>query len=127
MRKAGKEATRMTESIVKGLFEKKGERVALIDLRSIESRVCDWFVISHATSTRQVDSLAWSVEDVVRKETGRKPYHIEGTENCIWVLLDYGDVLVHIFQQPYRDFYDLESLWADGRLTFPEEQTEKKG
>ncbi|MFZ2287764.1 MAG: ribosome silencing factor [Bacteroidales bacterium] len=127
MRKAGKEATRMTESIVKGLFEKKGERVALIDLRNIESRVCDWFIISHAASSRQVDSLAWSVEDVVRKETGRKPYHIEGRGNCIWVLLDYGDVLVHIFQQPYRDFYNLESLWADGRVTFPEDQTEKKG
>ena len=127
MRKAGKEATRMTESIVKGLFEKKGEKVALIDLRNIESRVCDWFIISHAASTRQVDSLAWSVEDVVRKETGRKPYHIEGRENCIWVLLDYGDVLVHIFQEPYRDFYDLESLWADGSVTFPEDQTEKKG
>ncbi len=127
MRKAGKEATHMTESIVKGLFEKKGEKVALIDLRNIESRVCDWFVISHASSTRQVDSLAWSVEDVVRRETGIKPYHIEGRENCIWVLLDYGDVLVHIFQQPYRDFYDLESLWADGRITFPGDQTEKKG
>lgn len=127
MRKAGKEATLMTETIVKGLFEKKGEKVALIDLRNIESRVCDWFVISHASSTRQVDSLAWSVEDVVRRETGRKPYHIEGRENCMWVLLDYGDILVHIFQQPYRDFYDLESLWADGSVTFPVDQTEKKG
>lgn len=127
MRKAGKEATLMTETIVKGLFEKKGEKVALIDLRNIESRVCDWFVISHAASTRQVDSLAWSVEDVVRRETGRKPYHIEGRENCMWVLLDYGDILVHIFQQPYRDFYDLESLWADGSVTFPVDQTEKKG
>jgi ribosome-associated protein len=127
MRKAGKEATQMTESIVKGLFEKKGEKVALIDLRKIESRVCDYFVISHASSTKQVDSLAWSVEDVVRKETGRKPYHIEGRGNCIWVLLDYGDVLVHIFQQPYRDFYDLESLWADGRVTILEDKTEMKG
>lgn len=117
----------MTESIVKGLFEKKGEKVALIDLRKIESRVCDYFVISHASSTKQVDSLAWSVEDVVRKETGRKPYHIEGRGNCIWVLLDYGDVLVHIFQQPYRDFYDLESLWADGRVTILEDKTEMKG
>ena len=127
MRKTGKNATGVTESVVRGLFEKKGEKVALIDLRNIENRVCDWFVISHASSTKQVDSLAWSVEDVVRKETGRKPYHIEGRENCIWVLLDYGDILVHIFQQPYRDFYNLESLWADGSITFPEDITEKKG
>lgn len=117
----------MTDSIVRGLFEMKGEKVALIDLRKIENRMCDWFVISHANSTKQVDSLAWSVEDVVRKETGVKPYHVEGKENCIWVLLDYGDILVHIFQQPYREFYDLESLWADGRVTYLEDITEKKG
>ncbi len=127
MRKATVKATAMTDIIVRGLFEMKGEKVALIDLRNIESRMCDWFVISHAPSTRQVDSLAWSVEDVVRKETGVKPYHVEGKENCIWVLLDYGDILVHIFQQPYRDFYDLESLWADGRVTYLEDNAEKKG
>ena len=127
MRKATVKATAMTDIIARGLFEMKGEKVALIDLRNIESRMCDWFVISHAPSTRQVDSLAWSVEDVVRKETGVKPYHVEGKENCIWVLLDYGDILVHIFQQPYRDFYDLESLWADGRVTYLEDNAEKTG
>ncbi len=127
MRKGTVKAAGVTDSIVRGLFEKKGEKVALIDLRNIESRVCDWFVISHAPSTRQVDSLAWSVEDVVRRETGIKPFHVEGKENCMWVLLDYGDILVHIFQQPFRDFYDLESLWADGRITYPEDNTEKKG
>ncbi len=127
MRKGTREAAGVTDSIVRGLFEKKGEKVALIDLRNIESRMCDWFVISHASSTRQVDSLAWSVEDVVRRETGVKPFHIEGRENSIWVLLDYGDILVHIFQQPYRDFYDLESLWADGHITYLEDKIEKKG
>jgi ribosome-associated protein len=127
MRKTDKEATLVRNSVVKGLFEKKGEKVALIDLRKIESRVCDYFIISHATSSKQVDSLAWSVEDIVRRETGRKPYHIEGRENCIWVLLDYGDILVHIFQQPYREFYNLESLWADGTLTMLEDKLVKKG
>jgi ribosome-associated protein len=126
MRKTGKEATLLTSCIVKGLFEKKGERVALIDLRNIENRVCDYFVISHAASSKQVDSLAWSVEDTVRKETGRKPFHVEGRENCLWVLLDYGDILVHIFQQHYRDYYDLESLWADGRMTVLEDKPEMK-
>jgi len=127
MRKTDKEATLVRDSVVKGLFEKKGENVALIDLRKIENRVCDYFIISHATSSKQVDSLAWSVEDIVRRETGRKPYHIEGRENCIWVLLDYGDILVHIFQQPYREFYNLESLWADGTLTMLEDKLVKKG
>lgn len=127
MAKGKKEAAGVTDSIVRGLMEKKGEKVALIDLRNIENRICDWFVISHAASTRLVDSLVWSVEDVVRRETGVKPYRIEGRENSIWVLLDYGDILVHIFQKPYREFYDLESLWADGRITFLDDNMEKKG
>jgi ribosome-associated protein len=109
------------------LFEKKGQKVAMIDLRKLQNRVCDFFVISHAASSTQVDSLAWSVEDVVRKETGRKPYHVEGKENCMWVLLDYGDILVHIFQEAYRDFYDLEALWADGHITVLEDMPVKKG
>jgi len=62
-----------------------------------------------------------------RKETGRKPYHVEGKENCMWVLLDYGDILVHIFQEAYRDFYDLEALWADGHITVLEDMPVKKG
>jgi len=126
MGKTRKDATRVTERIVRGLFGKKGGKVALIDLRKIENRVCDWFVITHATTARQVDALAWSVEDEVRRETGIKPFHIEGRENCFWVLLDYGDILVHIFQQPYRDFYDLESLWADGHMTLLEDSSENK-
>ncbi len=127
MRKTKDDASLVTESIVKGLFEKKGQKVAMIDLRKLQNRVCDFFVISHAASSTQVDSLAWSVEDVVRKETGRKPYHVEGKENCMWVLLDYGDILVHIFQEAYRDFYDLEALWADGHITVLEDMPVKKG
>ncbi len=127
MRKTKDDASLVTESIVKGLFEKKGQKVAMIDLRKLQNRVCDYFVISHAASSTQVDSLAWSVEDVVRKETGRKPYHVEGKENCMWVLLDYGDILVHIFQEAYRDFYNLEALWADGHITVLEDMPVKKG
>jgi ribosome-associated protein len=127
MRKTKDDASLVTESIVKGLFEKKGQKVAMIDLRKLQNRVCDFFVISHAASSTQVDSLAWSVEDVVRKETGRKPYHVEGKENCMWVLLDYGDILVHIFQETYRDFYNLEALWADGHITVLEDMPVKKG
>jgi ribosome-associated protein len=126
MRKPKDETTLVTESIVKGLFEKKGKRVALIDLRNLDNRICDFFVISHASSSTQVDSLAWSVEDVVRRETGRKPSHIEGRENCLWVLIDYGDILVHVFQEPYREFYNLEALWADGHVTVLEDMPLKK-
>jgi ribosome-associated protein len=106
----------LIESAVKGIFEKKGEDVIKIDLRKLEIRIADYFIICHAPSKTQVDSISFSVEDIVRKETGEKPLHVEGHENCFWVLIDYGDVIVHIFQDEYRKFYSLESLWADANI-----------
>jgi len=103
----------LLKSVVKGIFEKQGQDVLKIDLRKIESRIADYFVICHASSKTQVDSISYSVEDTARKEAGEKPIHVEGKENCFWVLVDYGDVVVHIFQEEYRNFYSLESLWAD--------------
>ncbi len=103
-------------SIVKGIFEKKGNDVVKIDLRKLESRITDYFIICHASSTTQVDSICDSVEDNVRNDAGEKPAHIEGLDNCFWVLLDYGNVIVHIFLQEYRQFYNLESLWADATI-----------
>ena len=100
-------------NIINGIFEKKGQDVLKIDLRKLESRIADFFVICHGSSVNQVDALCDSVEDLVIKETGEKPVHVEGLENCFWVLLDYGNVVVHIFLEEYRHFYSLESLWAD--------------
>jgi ribosome-associated protein len=70
----------------------------------------------------QVDSICDSVEDTVRKEAGEKPLHIEGLENCFWVLLDYGNVVVHIFLEEHRHFYSLESLWADAKIEAMEDK-----
>ena len=106
----------LLESVVKGIFEKKGLDVLKIDLRKLENRITDFFIISHGSSVNQVDSLCDSVEDTVRKETGEKPLHVEGLDNCFWVLLDYGNVVVHIFLEEYRHFYSLESLWADAKM-----------
>jgi ribosome-associated protein len=103
----------LIENIKKGILEKKGERVLKLDFRSLENSVCDYFIICHGNSVTQVDSITESVELHVKKNTGEYPNHREGLENCIWVLLDYGDVVVHIFQEKYREFYNLESLWAD--------------
>jgi len=103
----------LLKSVVKGINEKKGFDVLKIDLRKFENRIADFFVICHGTSTTQVDSICDSVEDIVRKEAGEKPIHIEGLENCFWVLVDYGNVVVHIFLEKYRSFYSLETLWAD--------------
>ena len=117
MRKKSDGTEILIDSIVKGIFEKKGEDVLKIDLRKLENRITDYFIICQASSKTQVDSISYSVEDVVRKEAGEKPFHVEGLENCFWVLIDYGNVIVHIFQEEYRKFYSLESLWADANIT----------
>jgi ribosome-associated protein len=106
----------LLSSVAKGIFEKKGHDVLKIDLRKLESRIADYFVICHGSSTTQVDSICDSVEDTVRKMDGEKPLHVEGLDNCFWVLLDYGNVVVHIFLEEYRSFYSLESLWADATI-----------
>ena len=103
-------------AILKGIFEKKGQDVLKIDLRNLENRITDFFIICHGSSVNQVDSLSDSVEDTVKKEAGENPLHIEGLENCFWVLLDYGNVVIHIFLEEYRHFYSLESLWADAKM-----------
>jgi len=117
----------LLKSVFKGIFEKQGKDVVKIDLRNFENRITDYFIICHGNSVTQVDAITGSVEETVRKETGEKPAHIEGLENCFWVLLDYVDVVVHIFREEYRNFYSLESLWADAVIEKIEDiQTEKK-
>ena len=112
-------------SIVKGIFDKHGNNVLKIDLRKLENRIADYFIICHGNSTTQVDSICDSVEDTVRKAAGEKPVHVEGLDNCFWVLLDYGNVVVHIFLEEYRSFYNLESLWADAPVVVMEDKLRK--
>jgi len=116
MKKRSDEAEVLVKNIIKGIFEKKGHDVIKIDLRKLENRITDYFVICHGSSVTQVDSICDSVEDTVRKKPGEKPLHIEGRENSFWVLVDYGNVIVHIFLEEYRNFYSLESLWADADI-----------
>jgi ribosome-associated protein len=116
MKKRSDGADVLLSSVVEGIFEKKGQNILKIDLRKLENRIADYFVICHGSSVTQVDSLCDSVEDTVRKVAGEKPLHVEGLENCYWVLIDYGNVIVHIFLEEYRNFYSLESLWADAEI-----------
>lgn len=125
MKKRSDGAGVLLKSITKGIFEKKGNNVLKIDLRKLENRIADYFVICHAASTTQVSSICDSVEDLVRKEAKEKPIHIEGLDNCFWVLLDYGNVVVHIFLEEYRNFYSLESLWADAEIEAVEDKIKK--
>ena len=103
--------------VVEGLQEIKGENITILDLREIESAVTDFFIIAEGNSNTQVNALSDSVHKSVRENIGDRPWHIEGKENAEWVLMDYVNVVVHIFQKGTREFYDLESLWGDAPTT----------
>ena len=111
----------MVAVAVHGLQEKKGLKIVSIDLRGIGSAFADFFVICSGSSSRQVDALADSVEDELRNSLGEKPKHREGGENAEWVLLDYYNIVIHIFSEEKRDFYGLEELWGDGKIKTYEE------
>ena len=103
-------------AIVGALEDIKGEDIKVMDLRDIQNAVCKYFIVCSGSSNTQVNALARSVQKKVSKLLGEKPFHVEGTESAEWVLLDYIDVVVHIFQKPIREYYDIESLWGDAKL-----------
>ena len=112
----------LAEIIVAGIKEKKGANIVKLDLRNVDSSVCDLFIITEADNPRQVLAIADSVEDYVFENTKQWPYHKEGAENAEWILLDYVDVVVHVFLDQKRGFYKLEKLWADAERTdYPSE------
>ncbi|WP_299625237.1 ribosome silencing factor [uncultured Tenacibaculum sp.] len=104
-------------TIIKGIDDVKGEDIQLLDLRDIENTVCDYFVICTGNSNTQVNAISGSVHKVVSKELKDKPFNVEGQDNSEWVLMDYVNVVVHIFQKHVRDYYDIESLWGDAKIT----------
>lgn len=107
----------LLEIIIEAIRSKKGESITFLDLTHLNTTISRSFLISHAGSTVQAKAIAEAIEDQVKEKTRRKPYHREGFDNSQWILLDYGDVIVHVFQKPFRDFYNLEELWADGHRT----------
>ena len=105
----------LKDFIVESIKERKGKDIIVLDLRELEQSVADYFVICHGDSNTQVDSISDFVERQTRSELQEHPIRKEGTNNLQWVLLDYGDVVVHVFQEEYRLFYNLEDLWADAK------------
>lgn len=103
--------------IIKGIEEVKGNNIDILDLREIDNTVCDYFVICSGTSNTQVNAIVNSVQKLVSKSLKDKPWHIEGSENAEWVLMDYVSVVVHVFQKHIREYYDIESLWGDAKTT----------
>ena len=103
--------------IVQGIEDIKGQNISLLDLRNIENTVCDYFIICNGNSNTQVNAIVSTIQKNVSKNIREKPYHIEGVENAEWVLMDYVNVVVHVFQKHKREYYDIENLWGDAKIT----------
>lgn len=112
-RRAKDPVEKLLQSILEGLRGKKAQHIICLDLGKIQSTVCDYFVICHGSSRTHAMALAEGVTEEVKKTLGIHPRRTEGFSNAEWILLDYLDVVVHVFQEPIRDFYQLEALWAD--------------
>ena len=118
----GLNSTQLSQVVVKGMKEKKAEDVVLLDLRKVSNSVADYFVICSGTSDTHIEAIADSVDKEVSAVDGESPWHREGVNNKTWVLLDYVDVVVHIFNKDKRSFYELEELWGDAKITRIEEE-----
>jgi iojap-like protein len=107
----------LIEKIVEAIQDTKGEDIKLLDLTKIENSAADYFIICSANSNTQVNAIAGNIEKKVRNELRNRPWHVEGTENAMWILVDYISVVVHVFQKHIREFYDLEDLWSDAQIS----------
>jgi ribosome-associated protein len=114
--KAVQESTRISEIVIHGIQEKKGNEIVRLDLRNIHSSVADYYVVCHATSSTQVKAIAQSVEEEIFKALKLEPWRKEGLQHGEWVLLDYVDVVVHIFKTEKRAYYGIEELWGDAEI-----------
>ncbi len=111
-------ADSLNDLVVSLIQDKKGNSIVSLDLREIPEAITDYFVICHAESTVQVRAILDHLEEEIRKQTNMKPYHLEGRSNGEWCLIDFGDVIVHIFQREKREFYQLEDLWSDAKIQY---------
>jgi ribosome-associated protein len=119
------ETEQLIAAIVEGIQRKKGIDIVKIDLTKINHTECKYFIICHGNSNTQVDAISHSVEDTVIELLNEKAWHTDGYQNSIWVLLDYADIMVHIFQRDARQFYDLENLWADAQIELIKEENKQ--
>ncbi len=111
------EAKNLVQKITEGIQEKKGKNIVIADLTPIEDTICNYFVICQGNSPNQVAAIVDSIKDYVRINANTKPIFVDGLIHAQWVAMDYADVIVHIFLPELREFYNLENLWADAKLT----------
>ena len=114
--KAKNESAYISELAIHGIQEKKGNDIVRLDLRNIHSSVSDYFVICHADSSTQVKAIANSIEDEIFKATQQEPWRKEGLQYGEWILLDYVNVVIHVFRTDKREFYGVEELWGDAEI-----------
>jgi|TARA_B100000678_G_C18047951_1_gene437436 ribosome-associated protein len=117
----GRKSDVLVKAIIDSIKQHKGKEVVSLDLRKIETAVCDFFIICHGTSNTHIASIAENVRKEISKQMKEKPWHTEGEANKEWVLMDYFNVVVHIFNKEKRDFYKLENLWADANIKYIEQ------
>ncbi|NNC35036.1 MAG: ribosome silencing factor [Croceitalea sp.] len=117
MQKKKDSADELISLILAGIEEVKGVDINLLDLREIENTVCDYFIICNGTSNTHVNAIVSSIQKTVSRAIKDKPWHVEGSDNAEWVLMDYVNVVVHVFQRHIREFYDIEGLWGDAKVT----------
>ncbi|NER18400.1 ribosome silencing factor [Spongiivirga citrea] len=110
-------ADELISTIISGIEDVKGHDIDILDLREIENTVCDYFIITNGTSNTQVNAIVNSIQKKVSKVHQNKPWHVEGSDNAEWILIDYVNIVVHVFQKHIREFYDIESLWGDAKTT----------
>ncbi|GAA4134651.1 ribosome silencing factor [Sphingobacterium lactis] len=115
--KKGSLSEKLADVVILGMQEKKGNEIVRLDMREVNATLSDYFVICHADSAVQVNAIAKSVEDEVYKAFGQDPWHKEGQGNGEWILLDFVDVVVHIFQSEKRSHYRIEDLWGDAHVS----------
>ena len=117
MTKKNVSADELIAAILKAIDELKGVDIQILDLREIENTVCDYFIVCTGTSNTHVNAISSIIQKQVGKINKEKPWHIEGENNAEWILLDFVNIVVHVFQKQIRDFYDIESLWGDAKIT----------
>lgn len=116
-------AEELSQLVVKGMLEKKAINVVVMDLRQVKNAIADFFIICSGNSDTQIDAIAESIDEEVWKQAHTNPWHKEGREQKEWILLDYVDVVAHVFKKDRREYYKLEDLWGDAEITVVEEAT----
>jgi len=116
-KKGGKiDPVQLKDAVIRSIADTKGKNIICLNMGKVKNNICDFFVICEGTSSVQVNAIAKAVEEGVYRLTGEYAYHSEGYDNAEWILMDYVDVVVHIFQPQVRIFYNLEDLWGDAEI-----------